>query len=159
TNQTRPARSSRGRRIVTDCPANRDPRVSSLCGTRTHSIETEALSLRSFISKSISILGAVVVAASIQACDSMMTDVGGRGVDTVRPSISAVVAASHTCALTTVGSAYCWGYSVEQPDGTDTPVVSPTLVPAPNGIAFQSLSISKVDDVTCALATTGAAYC
>ena len=120
--------------------------------------------MRTFIFRSISILTSLAAGVAVQACDPAVTGVGtprggGAGADTVPPSISSVVAASHTCALTTTGAAYCWGYSIEQPGGTDTPVVSPTLVPAPNGIIFQSLSVSKVEDVTCALATTGAAYC
>ncbi len=55
-------------------------------------------------------------------------------------------------------NAYCWGYDVEQA-GVDQSVLNPTPVVAPAGVVFQSLSVSKVDDVTCALATTGAAYC
>lgn len=37
--------------------------------------------------------------------------------------------------------------------------MNPTLVLPPAGVAFQWLSVSKVEDVTCALATTGNAYC
>src|SRR5262249_53984762 len=104
--------------------------------------DQEADVFRSFTPRSISILTTSLAVAAIQACDPAMTAVGasrhGAGAgDTVPPSVGSIVAASHTCALTTAGAAYCWGYSIEQPDGTDTPVVTPTLVQAPNGIRFQ----------------------
>jgi alpha-tubulin suppressor-like RCC1 family protein len=117
--------------------------------------------LRSSTSTSIGILLSVVAAGAIQACAPATTDVGAheqQPPDTNPPAISTIVAAAHTCALTPAGAAYCWGYDVEQA-GVDQFVLSPTLVVPPAGIAFQSLSVSKVEDVTCALATTGAAYC
>jgi len=116
--------------------------------------------LWAFISRSF--VASIIVVA---ACGPATTDAGahgvGTGTDTIPQAISSVVAASHTCALTVAGAAYCWGYTVEQPGGTDRLVVTPTPVQAPNGgaITFQSLSVSKVEDVTCAVATTGAAYC
>jgi len=112
--------------------------------------------LRAFISRFF-VTSIVVVAA----CGPGTTDAGahgaGTGPDTI--AVSSVVAASHTCALTVDGAVYCWGYTAEQPDGTDRLVATPTPVEAPSGIAFQSLSVSKVEDVTCGIATTGAAYC
>src|SRR6478736_7736730 len=117
--------------------------------------------LRSFTSRSIGIVLTVVAACAIQACAPATTDIGGheqQPPDATPPTISSVVAASHTCALTSAGAAYCWGYDVEHA-GLDQSVLNPTLVSPPAGVAFQSISVSKVEDVTCALAATGAAYC
>jgi len=117
--------------------------------------------LRSFTSRLLSILSSAVAAGAIQACAPATTDLGGheqQPPDTTPPAISSVVAAAHTCALTSAGAAYCWGYNVDQA-GVDQSVLNPTLVVPPAGVAFQSLSVSKVDDVTCALPTTGGAYC
>lgn len=76
------------------------------------------------------------------------------------PAVSAVVVGAHTCALTTAGSAYCWGYNGEGQLGNgSTSVTNPMPVAVAGGLAFQSLSVSKVNGVSCGLATSGKAYC
>ncbi|MEP6494736.1 MAG: hypothetical protein ABJF01_18770 [bacterium] len=76
------------------------------------------------------------------------------------PSIALVVAGNHTCALTTAGAAYCWGYNGNgQLGNNDTSYVNPTPVAVAGGLTFQTISVSKVEDISCGITTSGAAYC
>jgi len=68
----------------------------------------------------------------------------------------------HTCGLTTNGAAYCWGLNDrgQLGDGTTTNRLAPT--PVSGGLTFASISASgkaQLGSHTCALTTTGAAYC
>jgi alpha-tubulin suppressor-like RCC1 family protein len=58
----------------------------------------------------------------------------------------------HTCALTTTGSAYCWG---RRHSGASPDLYEPTAVAG--GLTFRSLSVA--DTHSCGLTTDGAAYC
>src|SRR5262249_23621651 len=49
----------------------------------------------------------------------------------------------------------CWGATSHE----DSPVVKPTLLSGTGSLVFKSVSMSRVADVTCALTTTGAAFC
>jgi len=70
------------------------------------------------------------------------------------------VTGAHTCALTTTGAAYCWGYNANGQLGNNgTGTITATPVRTVGDIVFESLSVSKVDDVSCGLSTSGAAYC
>jgi alpha-tubulin suppressor-like RCC1 family protein len=76
------------------------------------------------------------------------------------PAIEMVAAGAHTCGLTNAATAYCWGYNADgQLGDNDTSLVNPTPVAVAGGLRFKSLSVSKVEGVTCGLTTTGAAYC
>jgi len=76
------------------------------------------------------------------------------------PLVDLVFAGAHTCALTITGAAYCWGFNGHGELGNgDTAVVTSTPVAVAGGLAFQTLSVSKVDGVTCGLTAAGAAYC
>jgi alpha-tubulin suppressor-like RCC1 family protein len=76
------------------------------------------------------------------------------------PAVNFVVAGAHTCALTSAGAAHCWGYNANgQLGNNDTAIVNPTPVATVGGLEFQSLSVSKVQDVTCGVTPDGAAYC
>lgn len=76
------------------------------------------------------------------------------------PVVDRVFAGAHTCALTITGAAYCWGFNGHGELGNgDTAVVTSTPVAVAGGLAFQTLSVSKVDGVTCGLTAAGAAYC
>lgn len=65
--------------------------------------------------------------------------------------------AFHTCGLTTVGDAYCWGANDigQLGDGTMTERTSPVSVSG--GLRFVALSAGSGH--TCGLTSTGAAYC
>ena len=64
-----------------------------------------------------------------------------------------------TCALDTLGAAYCWGSNLdgELGDGTRTDRDIPTAVTMPSGITFTSISGGFF--FVCALDALGAAYC
>lgn len=65
----------------------------------------------------------------------------------------------HTCGVTTAGAVYCWGtnYAGQLGDGTITPSPVPVRVVTPGVLAFASVSAGGSH--TCAVTTTGAAYC
>lgn len=65
--------------------------------------------------------------------------------------------ATHTCALTTGGRAYCWGSNAEGELGTGTRVDSP--LPAPVGGNLVFLNLDAGIDFTCGVATSGVTYC
>ena len=66
---------------------------------------------------------------------------------------------THTCALTTEGKAYCWGRNTDGQLGNNstTNSLTPVAVQMPAGVSSQSIAASNVH--TCALTTTGKAYC
>ena len=65
----------------------------------------------------------------------------------------------HTCALTTTGKAYCWGLNNQGRLGNNSTTISriPVAVQMPAGVSFQSIAAGYYH--TCALTTTGQAYC
>ena len=68
----------------------------------------------------------------------------------------------HTCALSSAGAAYCWGYNGNGRlgDGTTTDRSSPVAVNtsgALDGVTLTQLALGS--NSTCALSSTGAAYC
>ncbi len=70
------------------------------------------------------------------------------------------VGAYHTCALTSLGVAYCWGNNGDGQlgSGTLTNGTTPELVTMPVGVtSFASISVGGYH--TCALTSGGAAYC
>ncbi|WP_426303689.1 hypothetical protein LRM48_000875 [Candidatus Nanosynbacter sp. TM7-008] len=75
-------------------------------------------------------------------------------------SFQSITAGSlHTCALTTEGKAYCWGYGGSGQLGNNSTTASriPVAVQMPAGVSFQSITAGSLH--TCALTTTGQAYC
>lgn len=76
------------------------------------------------------------------------------------PMIGLAASGAHTCALTTAGAAYCWGYNADGELGNnETSLVNPTPIAVSGAITFASLSVSKVEGVSCGLTAAGAAYC
>ena len=69
---------------------------------------------------------------------------------------------THTCAVKTDGSLWCWGYNAygQLGDGTTTGRVVPTLVAG--GHAFAAVSAGPIVPFfghTCGVTTSGAVYC
>jgi alpha-tubulin suppressor-like RCC1 family protein len=66
---------------------------------------------------------------------------------------------SHTCGLNGSGQAYCWGNNAyaQIGDSTKTFAVTPVAVRQPTGVTFSAIAAGA--NHTCALATTGQAYC
>jgi len=64
----------------------------------------------------------------------------------------------HTCGVTTDQAAYCWGLGSagELGDGSTT-TFAPAPVQVSGDVAFSSISVGH--DYTCAISTSGAAYC
>lgn len=103
----------------------------------------------------------VCAVVGVQACDSSVMD-APRDTEppTTPPKIVSIAAGAHTCAISDAGAAYCWGYNANGQLGNgDTSIVNPTPVATAGGLVFKVLSVSKVEDVTCGLTTTGAAFC
>ena len=76
--------------------------------------------------------------------------------------------ARHTCGISTVGSAYCWGADDKGQLGngaTTGDQSSPTLVPAPGGASWSKIHAAGPDtnnfggQQTCAVTTAGAGFC
>jgi RHS repeat-associated protein len=75
---------------------------------------------------------------------------------------SLTAGSSHTCALSQTGTAYCWGAngSGQIGDGTTTHRSIPTPVSSLSGLPTTGLtSLTAAGNRTCALTSTGAAYC
>lgn len=67
----------------------------------------------------------------------------------------------HSCGVTTVGAAYCWGYNGYGELGNGTTTSSTTPVAVSGGLTFAMISAGNgsVVGVTCGVTTAGAAYC
>ena len=64
----------------------------------------------------------------------------------------------HTCALTTEGKAYCWGYNGWGALGANSNLSqSPTPVAVASNLTFRSITAGA--SFTCGVATTGSTYC
>lgn len=65
----------------------------------------------------------------------------------------------HACAVATTGAAYCWGYNSDRQlgDGTYSYRANPTAVQLPAGVTVTAIAAGTSH--SCALATTGVAYC
>ena len=78
-------------------------------------------------------------------------------------TLSQITAGAYvTCAVDVGGAAYCWGYNVygELGDGTNTSTDVPVAVDTSGALAGQTLTqINASWYHTCAVDTTGAAYC
>jgi len=68
---------------------------------------------------------------------------------------------AHTCALTTAGAAYCWGWNSAGQAGNDSGLytMEPAAVADPDDGPVTYVAISAGGTHTCALTTAGAAYC
>ncbi len=65
----------------------------------------------------------------------------------------------HTCGLSDAGAAYCWGFNIagQLGDSTTTDRLTPVLANPPTGVTF--VAVHAGGRHSCALATSGAAYC
>ena len=73
---------------------------------------------------------------------------------------SVVAGASHTCALTSAGIAYCWGSNASKQLGNGSTVASssrPVAVLMPSGVTFTRLAAGA--DYTCGYTSSGVTYC
>ena len=67
---------------------------------------------------------------------------------------------NHTCGISTTGAAYCWGrnYYGQLGNNSTVNVPMPVAVSVPQGVTgFARIALG--DEHSCALTTTGAAYC
>lgn len=72
---------------------------------------------------------------------------------------SVTTGGAHSCALNGSGQAYCWGTNANGQIGDSTTVSpwTPVAVKQPAGVTFTSITVG--DRHSCALASTGQAYC
>lgn len=66
---------------------------------------------------------------------------------------------STNCALTADGAAYCWGYNAQGELGDGTTTNRSTPVAVSGGLSFSLIDTGAASSNTCAITTTGAAYC
>ena len=66
-------------------------------------------------------------------------------------------AGNHTCAITTDGKAYCWGYNLFGELGTGNETPSSTPVAVSGGLTFKQ--IDTYTNTSCGVTTSGNAYC
>lgn len=85
------------------------------------------------------------------------------GVGNFSAAQSLATGANHTCALTSLGTVYCWGYNGLGQLGNNTTTQSdaPVQVLGLGGVGFLSgiVSIAAGADHTCALSSAGNVYC
>jgi len=67
------------------------------------------------------------------------------------------VGSLHTCALTSAGAAYCWGYNANGQLGNGSTADSPAPVAVAGNLSFSAISPGYW--ATCGIATGSAAYC
>lgn len=100
------------------------------------------------------LLGAIVA-----ACERASTEA------TVEPSAAApsvvrVSMGEHACAVTTTGSAHCWGYNGSGQLGTGARSQYADMPTAVAGrLVFRSVAVPILAEYTCGLVSTGDAYC
>jgi len=73
------------------------------------------------------------------------------------PVVSMSAGISHTCALTSSGEAFCWGYNGHGELGDGTTVSRPFPSAVQGGLVFQALAAGG--DNTCGLVASGTLYC
>src|SRR5690349_18376527 len=87
-------------------------------------------------------------AVGAQACDSSVMDAPhGTEPPPTPPKIVSVAAGAHTCAISDVGAAYCWGYDASGPFGASGSTKSPMSVASAGGLVFKALSVSKIQNI------------
>ena len=80
------------------------------------------------------------------------------------PAAAAIASGSGHACLLRDGQAYCWGDDSDGELGNNTTKSAPQTTPVPvyTGGALSGVTLSQIStgsNVTCALSTTGAAYC
>src|SRR5947208_2621990 len=97
-------------------------------------------------------------AVAIVAAVALLAACGDPTGTTVRVDLQTVSAgATHTCALTTLGVAYCWGANDRGQVGDRSTTDRPNAVIVEGGLTFVSLSAGGSH--TCGLTAAGTAYC
>ncbi len=88
----------------------------------------------------------------------------GRGLRGPLPGPRRALGSHHVCAVTTAGRAYCWGTDTNgqlgNGSGTSADQVSPSPVDTSTGLTTTNVAkLTSGQDHTCAVTTTGQAYC
>lgn len=65
----------------------------------------------------------------------------------------------HSCGLTAVGSAWCWGYGRDGQLGDGSGTTSPVPVRVAGGLVFTTLAANATSTSTCGLTASGEAWC
>jgi alpha-tubulin suppressor-like RCC1 family protein len=99
--------------------------------------------------------GSVGNGASLPGADVLQPERVAGGLQFTALTMSGL-GVSHSCALTSSGAAYCWGFNGGAlGDGSETEKSTPVAVAG--GLTFASISAG--DAITCAVTPAGVAYC
>lgn len=100
-------------------------------------------------------VGENTLAATVAGVSGRVSAMGSHGF----PAVAVVAGATHTCALTTAGEAYCWGNNGSGQLGIGQADYGPHATPAPVVGSLRFTSLAAGGHHTCGLTTTGDAYC
>ena len=95
--------------------------------------------------------------ATITATSQNVSGTATLTVEAAALNFASVSAGQHSCGVTTVGAAYCWGYNGAGGLGDGTNTNSNVPVAVAGGHSFASVSASSLH--SCGLTTAGTAYC
>lgn len=95
---------------------------------------------------------------TLVATSGILTNATSAAFDIIRAFASVSAGDAHSCAVTTVGKAYCWGRNGAGQVGADTTINNvPVPTPVSRALEFQSLSAGIA--LTCGLTVDADAYC
>ncbi len=104
-------------------------------------------------------VGASLIPPSTASQTPTFSPTQAPSVDHLNAFVRMSIDATHSCALTTSGDAYCWGSNTYGQLGNTTTLRStvPIAVKMPSGVSFTDINTHGAQN--CAIADTGNAYC
>ena len=100
-------------------------------------------------------VGENTLSVTTAGASARVSAIGSEGL----PAMTVVAGAAHTCALSSIGEAYCWGNNGSGQLGIGQADYGPHATPAPVVGNLRFTSLAAGGHHTCGLTTTGDAYC